>query len=134
MFYMNELLEMLRSLKIRDYVIIVFSLLLVLGFMNWLLTREVTPTSNAYIECLREVSIKNGYDLKSGVEKRSDRYNNVFFDSYDLSDLDYKICSDLNEDDYRLWVDETGSKRPDYFYWHTTPSSDLSKLENVNIK
>ena len=120
---MNKFIAIIKSLRLKDYIIVLFVLMALVIFMIWFLGREVTPTqtSNAYIDCLKERNEKNKYDVKSGLYDRSN------FDSFVLSgepdnfylynrkntlQNDYEFCSALHEESYRYHVDTRGIKYP----------------------
>jgi len=120
---MNKFIAIIKSLRLKDYIIVLFVLMALVIFMIWFLGREVTPTqtSNAYIDCLKERNEKNKYDVKSGLYDRSN------FDSFVLSgepdnfylynrkntlQNDYEFCSALHEESYRYHLDRRGIKYP----------------------
>ena len=110
---MDELLKTIKALRLRDFLIISFVLLLLIVFMSIFLGNrevEVTPTPNAYIECLKEKNVKNKYDVRSGILKTNNRF--LTLDQYYLLESDYSFCATFNEDDYKRYVDKYGTKYP----------------------
>ena len=97
------------------------SMMLLIIFGSWFLGREVTPTSNAYIDCLQERNEKNKYDVKSGLYDRSnfDRFflsgepdNFYLYNRSNTLQNDYEFCSGMYEKAYRDHVDIRGIKYP----------------------